>query len=121
MKINNTVKILPLIILFSILGCQPTVKFDSAKWKQNVRTEGSDRNSMADDLVKSGKLIGVTHKQMLALLGEPSPIVDTKDTYYELSVNYDTVDPVSGRDLVITFSKDSVITSAQIKVWHKKQ
>jgi outer membrane protein assembly factor BamE (lipoprotein component of BamABCDE complex) len=108
-------------LLFFALGCQPTVKFDSAKWKQPNALENGDRNAMADDLVNSGKLVGLTRPQMLILLGTPAPIVDTKDAYYILSTNYDTVDAVSGRDLIITFSKDSVITSAKIKVWHKKQ
>jgi len=111
------------VTLFSIffaLGCQKTnVTFNSAKWKQHDWVESPGRNLMADDLVASHKLIGLSHQKMLALLGPPSPIVDTKDTYYELSQKYEGADPVSGRDLIITFNKDSVITNARIKVWHK--
>jgi outer membrane protein assembly factor BamE (lipoprotein component of BamABCDE complex) len=107
-----------LVLLFAF-GCQPSVKFDSAKWKQDNGVENPERNLMADDLVNSHKLIGMSREQMLTLLGKPSPIVDTKDTYYKLSEKYEGIDLVLQSNLIITFGKDSVINKAIVKVWHK--
>ena len=74
---------------------------------------------MAEDLLKTHKLIGLSHKQMLQLLGNPSNYADTTKTWYELSQEFDSIDPISGKDLVISFNKDSIITDAIIREWHK--
>lgn len=94
-------------------------KFDSEKWKQYIGFDGPDRDLMAEDLLGSHKLIGLSHKQMLQLLGDPSNYEDTTRTYYELSQEFDSIDPVSGKNLIITFDKDSIITNAIIQEWHK--
>jgi hypothetical protein len=67
---------------------------------------------MAEDLIKTHKLIGLTNHQMLQLLGSPSNYADTTKTYYELSEEFDSIDPTSGKNLVIQFNKDSVIIKA---------
>jgi len=74
---------------------------------------------MADDLVKSHKLVGLSHKQMLQLLGTPENYEDTTKIVYTLVEKYDVIDPISGRNLIITFNKDSLITYAGIEEWHK--
>jgi hypothetical protein len=119
---NLIISILCLLSFTLVLGCNDITrheKFDSEKWKQYESVDGPERGSMAEDLLKTKKLVGLSHKQMLALLGEPSNYTDTTKTYYELSEEYDMIDPVSGKDLLITFNKDSVITNAEIKEWHK--
>jgi hypothetical protein len=104
-----------LIIIIS--SC--TEKFDKAKWAQYEEVDGPNRDLMAEDLLKNHKLIGLSHKQMILLLGSPANQTDTTNIYYALSEKYDMIDPVSGKDLIIKFNKDSIITSAEIKEWHK--
>ncbi len=81
--------------------------------------DDSERVLMAKDIVKTKKLIGLTNKQMLQLLGPPEN--DTTATWYRLKEEGEMLspDPVSGKDLIVKFNKDSVITSAEIKEWHK--
>jgi hypothetical protein len=98
-------------------------KFDQAKWKQyndEDRAWGSEEKvEMAEDVVKSHKLLGLTHEKMLQLLGYPANYGDKTKAYYELKTEYDVIDPVSGKNLVISFNKDSIITNAIIEEWHK--
>jgi hypothetical protein len=76
---------------------------------------------MAEDLLKNHRLIGLTNKQMYQLLGRPwsNYYSDSVKKPYQLKVEYDMIDPISGKDLIITFNKDSIITHAEIKEWHK--
>lgn len=104
-------------LIFTISSCSE--KFDKTKWAQYNEVDGPDRNLMAEDLLKNNKLVGLSHKQMIQLLGPPANQTDTTKTYYTLSEKYDMIDPVSGKDLIIKFNKDSIITSAEIKEWHK--
>jgi hypothetical protein len=104
-------------LIIAISSCSE--KFDKTKWTQYDEVDGPDRNLMAEDLLKNNKLVGLSHKQMLQLLGPAANYTDTLNTYYTLSEKYDMIDPVSGKDLVIKFNKDSIITSAEIKEWHK--
>ena len=53
------------------------------------------------------------------MLGEPSNYTDTTKIYYQLTEEFNQIDPISGKDLIITFDKDSIITDAEIKEWHK--
>jgi hypothetical protein len=115
--------IVTLILLCEFLsGCNDITrseKFDRERWKEYSEVDGPNRDLMANDLLKTHKLVGLTNKQMLQLLGSPSNFSDTTKTYYELATEFDEIDPISGKNLVITFNKDSVITSAVIKEWHK--
>lgn len=106
------------IIHFLIsLGCQE--KFDKTKWAGDDAIGGPEKVLMAEDLIKTNKLMGISHKQMLQLLGVPANYTDTTKTYYELLQEFDSIDPVFGKNLIITFNKDSIITDAEIKEWHK--
>jgi hypothetical protein len=116
-----------LIIIFLVLNtfcysCNDITrseKFNKEIWNQYGSFDGPDRDLMAEDLIKTHRLIGLTNKQMLQLLGSPSNLGDTTKTDYELSQEFDSIDPISGKNLVIQFNKDSVITSASIEEWHK--
>jgi len=104
-----------IMFLTVLYGC--TEKFDKTKWSQYDEVDGSDRDLMGEDLVKTHKLLGLTNKQMLQLLGPPAN--DTTETWYELKIKYDMIDPIYSKFLLIKFNKDSVITTAEIKEWHK--
>ena len=114
--------IISIILLAFIISCNDITKrekFNSEKWKQYDGFDGPDRDLMAEDLTKTHRLIGLTNHQMLQLLGSPSNFGDTTKTCYELSEEFDSIDPVSGKNLVITFNKDSIIAKAKIEEWHK--
>jgi len=114
--------VLSAIMAFVLFGCNDITKsekFDQEVWKEHTEVDGPDRDLMAEDLLKTHKLVGLTNKQMLQLLGSPSNFDDTTKIYYELATEYDMIDPVSGKNLVIQFNKDSVIISAKIEEWHK--
>jgi len=112
------------ISLISIIcvGCNDISrkeKFDSEKWKQYIGFDSPNRDLMAEDLLASHKLIGLSHNRMLQLLGDPTNYGDSTKTWYELSQEFDSIDPIAGKDLVITFNTDSIITNATIREWHK--
>jgi hypothetical protein len=108
--------LLGIVFLSLLFGC--TEKFDKTKWVDDDAIGGPEKVLMAEDLIKTNKLIGLTNKQMLKLLGPPANYTDTTKTYYELSQEFDSIDPVSGKNLIITFNKDSIINAEIIK-WHK--
>lgn len=119
---RSTALIICILLSTSLISCNDVTKrgkFDSEKWNQYSEVDGPYRDSMADDLIKSHKLLGLSNKQMLQLLGAPANYTDTTKTYYELSEEFDGIDPISGKDLIITFNKDSIITNAKTEEWHK--
>src|ERR1700678_310692 len=91
--------IITFFTLFALFGCGE--KFDKTKWAEYDELDGPDRDLMAEDLLKTHKLIGLTNKQMLQLLGPPANFTDTPKRYYVLKEEYDMIDPVSGKYLVI--------------------
>lgn len=106
-----------LVFLFALSGC--TKAFNKKEWADFDALGGSDKVLMAEDLIKTNKLLGLTNKQMLELLGPPAN--DTTATWYNLKEDGEFLspDPASGKNLVIQFNKDSVIISAKIEEWHK--
>jgi outer membrane protein assembly factor BamE (lipoprotein component of BamABCDE complex) len=68
-------KLLIVSILVFLSACawftlRPGRHFDRALWR-NSATPASVRLRMADDLVNSQKLVGLTRQQVVELLGEP--------------------------------------------------
>jgi hypothetical protein len=102
-------------LILIITSC--TEKFDKNKWGGYSEVDGPDRDLMAGNLLKTHQLIGLTNKQMHQLLGPPAN--DTTSTWYELKEEWDMIDPVYSKYLIIKFNKDSVIIGAEIKEWHK--
>jgi hypothetical protein len=121
--VRNKISVIAFLIFFVVnASCNDITKsekFDQARWKQYAGFDGPDRDLMAEDLLKTHKLIGLTNKQLLQLLGGPSNFSDTTKIYYELSQQYDMIDPISGKNLIITLDKDSIVSKAEIVEWHK--
>ena len=70
----------------------PHYSFNKADWAENVQ----QRYTMADDLVDSEKLIGLTRQQAIELLGEPYREWDSVDH----TIRFDIGDrPTPGLDL----------------------
>jgi len=110
------------LLIASINSCNGITrseKFDQEKWKQYSEVDGPDRDLMAEDLIKNNKLMGLSSKQMRQLLGPPANFADTTETCYILTEEFDMIDPISGKNLIIKFNKDSIITHAEIQEWHK--
>jgi len=118
----NLTDVLIIIALCAFYSCNDISrqeKFNKSKWNNSGELDGSDKELMAEDLEKTHKLIGLTNKQMLQLLGPPEN--DTTATWYRLEEEGESLspDPSSGKDFIIQFNKDSVIISAKIEEWHK--
>ena len=112
---------LSIIVVFALFGCNDITrneKFDKTKWAHYDELYGPDRDLMGEYLVKTHKLIGLTYRQMLQLLGAPANYTGTTNTYYKLATEFDGTEPVSEKNLNIQFNKDSVIISVEIKEWH---
>ena len=111
--LNKVRLVISLFLLAILFGC--TEKFDKTKWDEIGEAGGKDRLSTAEYLIKAHKLIGLTNKQMLRLLGPPEN--DTTVTWYDLEEegNFERPHPV----LTIKFNKDSVIIEVVIEEWNK--
>lgn len=92
-------------------------KFNKERWLEYSEVDGPDRDLMAEDLLRTHKLMKLSNRQLFQLLGQPAN--DTTSTHYMLKIKYDMIDPVYSKYLVINFNKDSIITSAKIEEWHK--
>lgn len=120
MKIKIT-KLRLLIVLMVVLiwSCNQSMDFDSAKWKMKEDIEYPYRNKMLSDLTKNHKLIGLSYKQAIELLGIPQ-YEDSSRISYEVLQDYGSdIDPVHTKYLNLALSKDSIITSFKIDEWKK--
>ena len=121
--VNKPSFIITFVVLCTFLiSCNNITKrerFNQQTWNEYQGFDGPDRDGMAEDLINTHRLIGLSNKEMLQLLGSPANYADTTKTYYELSQEFDSIDPISGKNLVITFNKDSIIVDAKIEDWRK--
>jgi amino acid transporter len=67
-----------IFLWITIATYYPKRDFNQEKWNADKET----RFEYADDLVDSDKLIGLTKKDIIALLGEPDYETETRITYY---------------------------------------
>ena len=106
-----------------LTSCSNNEKFDKVKWQeQGDLRMYTHRKSMLNDLIKNYKLIGLSYKQLINLIGEPENYSDKeKDkVYYEIETDYGTdIDPIYTKSLQIKLTKDSIVESFTIKEWKK--
>lgn len=112
-------KLIVLIIsLLSILSCKQDQKFDKAAWSEKGDLGiFPNRNKMLNDLMKNHQLKGLTHKQLVELLGEPEEYSDTEPNtaYYNVVTDYGRdIDPVCTKNLKIKLNGDSIVTDVNI-------
>ena len=76
---------------------------------------------MLDDLMANHKLKGLNYNQLIDSLGEPNGSdKDSCEVYYDILVNYDVIDPVSGKEFIIKLNKDSIVSGFYIRNWKRK-
>ncbi|MEO6149710.1 MAG: hypothetical protein ABIP28_06095 [Mucilaginibacter sp.] len=106
-----------MVILFLFVGCKR--KFNKVNWLVKEDIDYPYRDAMLDDLIKSHKLVGLSYKQVIQLLGKPQSSGYT-GIYYQIKADYGAdIDPIFSKILVIEFGKDSIATTAEVKEWKK--
>ena len=96
-------------------------KFSKLRW--NEQTDSAfpppARPKIVGDLISNHKLVGLRYKELVALLGLPDQS-NSNSIIYQISVDYgNDIDPIYTKDLVFTFSKDSLITKYKFDEWRK--
>lgn len=109
----------------SMLACSPKqqeVKFDKEDWVKYNDGEGTYpyRDRMLNDLVKHHQLNGLTYKQLVDSIGEPSNYGEQDDNVvqYLIFEGFESdIDPVHGKTLDLTLGPDSVVTAYKVTEW----
>jgi hypothetical protein len=105
---------------------ETNLKFDSNKWKQGyesrILNDGVSpyRHRMVVDLIKNYHLVGKTKRAIIELLGEPSSTGNGQNpvSYYWLTDAYGLdIDPIAGKDLVITYNKKNIVVEVKETDW----
>ena len=101
-----------LLLSVAFTGCVK-VKFDKEKWRDTDGLSYKMRDKVLEDLTTNYKLVGMTYKDIIRLLGKP-------DDTYQLKTSYDVINnearynpknkPLYRKNLEFYFSKDSVVT-----------
>lgn len=121
---KNTSILLFVWLLFTALifnSCNNQEKFIKTRWNESTDPTfpPPHRKAMLKDLLSNYKLIGLKCSQLVDTLGSP----DFKEQFlfgYRIEEDYgNDIDPVYSKDLLFHYSKDSVITSCEIKEWKK--
>lgn len=111
---------IPLIIVaiiitaFMLRGKIPHEKFNSEVWKTanlNLEENMTLRWDMMNDLRNKYKLVGMTKKQIMDLLGPGGDYTSSEFTYY---LGYSKTGINTG-SLIITFNDKDIVT--EISVW----
>jgi hypothetical protein len=111
---SRLLNIILLLIAVVFTGCKG--KFNKIDWEAKGDPGFPDKDYMVDDLLTNYKLKGLSYKQVLQLLGQPSG-KDSTGIFYETLLEYSGIDPGHGKNLVIEFNKDSLVTKAYIDEW----
>ena len=114
-KLRLTLLIAILIISALLLrGKIPHETFNSELWKTaNLNSENnwSLRWDMMNDLRNNHKLVGMTKKEIINLLGDPGDTTSSEFRYY---LGYSKTGINTG-SLIVTFNNKNIVT--EIKVW----
>lgn len=105
-----------LISLIAITGCNSSAKFDRQKWSNGNGLDYPLRDQVIDDLVKNHQLKGLTYRQVIDTLGSPQKL-DSLQVSYQIvdnSFTYSRTKPIHKKNLILYFSKDSVVTRFEV-------
>lgn len=103
----------------------PELKFNKGQWVVRQDANIPDvqypyRDQMLNDLVKHHQLKGLTYKQLVDSIGEPSNYGQEDDgiVHYLVFEGFESdIDPVHGKTLDLTLGPDSVVTSYKVSEW----
>ncbi|MBT1711421.1 hypothetical protein KK062_24475 [Fulvivirgaceae bacterium PWU5] len=119
-------------IIRFLIGCMAVIiimtacnekKFEKKGWaaKPDANFPPNERGDMLNDLLSNHKLVGLKYSNVISLLGIPDG-VDSSSLSYEMEVAYGSdIDPVYRKDLYLFTTRDSIISSYEIKEWKKEQ
>lgn len=104
-----------LITSVAFFSCKDHRIFNKVGWTSNSDPAfpSPEREKILDDLIANHKLVGLTYAQLTDSLGQPD-IQEAFTIGYRITEDYGSdIDPVRSKNLIFTFSEDSVITSFQ--------
>ena len=113
-------KLTLLILIFGLLACNRQEKFNKKDWtKREDFFPCSCRQYMIDDLKKNYKLVGISKKELIKLLGQPDQ-ADSLIISYELIVDYGSdIDPIYTKSLNFRIDSNNNILNFKITEWKK--
>jgi hypothetical protein len=108
-------------VIFTMMACSEK-KFRKSEWtaKTDANFPPNERENMLSDLLSNHKLVGLKYADVIPLLGIPDDI-DSSSFSYEIEIVYGSdIDPVYRKDLYLFTTRDSIISSYEIKEWKKE-
>lgn len=112
-----------IILLLSIifLSCESQVKFDKVKWqtKEDPAFPPQSRKSMLKDLQANHKLEGMSHSQIIELLGELDNHDDSSMAYKVEEKYGSDIDPIYTKTLVVRLSIGKTVKAIDVQEWKK--
>ena len=80
----------------------------------------ANRNKMVNDLIKNHLKNEMKYSEIINLLGQPENFASKKEgeIIYEIETDYGrNIDPVEGQNLILKFSKDSLLINFYKEDW----
>src|SRR3954471_11577756 len=117
LSISLTIAIL---VAIGVASCNRQQKFTRELWSYGDGLDFPTRKAILDDLLANHKIVGLNHYQVVQLLGSPQ-LRDTASFKYSYQIE-DTgtkynpkKNPVYTKNLVLYFSKDSIVIKKEIQ------
>jgi hypothetical protein len=110
-----------IMFLAILVACGPEEKeFELSTWNEMDDLFYANRESMVRDLMDNHLHIRMSYGKLTELIGKPENYSNMKPDVVadEIMVDYGwDIDPVEGKTLVISLSKDSTITGYKLEHW----
>jgi len=120
-EMNRIINILAFALLLSSCA-DPSIDFKKESWNERSDLIYSNRSKMLRSLLADHLTEGMTRIQVTQLLGRPEnwSNIPTNEIGYEIEVDYGwNIDPVKGKNLLLQFSDDSLLTNITVLEWGK--
>lgn len=107
------------LVFAGITSCNRQQKFTREMWSYGDGLDYPSRKAVLDDLLANHKIVGLTHYEVIQLLGSPQ-YRDTASFKYSYQIEDTGIKynpkkkPVYIKNLVLYFSKDSIVTKTDI-------
>jgi len=101
------------------------IPFESEKWKNGTipQTLGNSiepyRHRMISDLLENKRLVGKPKQEVINMLGSQRNYMDDiyQESYWLTSENGTDIDPIAGKNLVLTYNDKDILINAEIVTW----